>query len=695
MSSSGAVLPHSMSELAPLPNSAHVGLARTLSLHQPPLPSPLSCLPSSVAKELQRFFFHREPSANPATEDLCYALADRKHSHSHFPEAALLGILDLTMPAQLTMTKASRVNTIAVTTGSQAESTSSSHGAANAMPASKSGLFNGSLGGGAANSSSSDSACAKGADEGDGPVVSVVDYTSSFPSGLLPVSQELAKEMKKPVGQQVSPMEEDEGKKEEEEEEEEINGQREVFLNTHEPFCLAAVGVQGAGKSHTLACVLEACLIPFPEADVVRLQHPMSAMVLHYDQSILSICEATGLICSLPRISEILSRAAEASCNVSTPGFCDMIATPAAPKCCSGYSGNNTAGAAATVSSSLPFQTRLAVPHLPKEKMVVLVSPSYYHQRKAFYGSYCTVRPLLFRWHTLTADLIKRILRIKEGESQLYDSSILNLLRNFQRHGITFPVFIKQARDCSSLRTQVGSLAPRLKLLEKYIAESEENADILADSVDLLSTIKPGVLVVVDLTDPLVTPEEANGIFQVLTEQYRAAHIRGGKILALDEAHKFMDGVKSDGLSDAIVNVVRRARHNGMRLVISSQSPRSLAPELLELVTVAVLHRFHSYDWFSYLSQKLPLCADDWERLMFLQPGHALVFASRYLVPLMNQHRRAAQERTVGDGRDHDDQLHEGRASCRQLPLMQTYLLPIHIRPRITADRGGSRLNQW
>jgi hypothetical protein len=36
-----------------------------------------------------------------------------------------------------------------------------------------------------------------------------------------------------------------------------------------------------------------------------------------------------------------------------------------------------------------------------------------------------------------------------------------------------------------------------------------------------------------------------------------------GKMLALDEAHKYMDGVATDGLSQAIVNVARLMRHDG------------------------------------------------------------------------------------------------------------------------------------
>jgi hypothetical protein len=91
------------------------------------------------------------------------------------------------------------------------------------------------------------------------------------------------------------------------------NGER-VYLNTHEPFCLATVGVQGAGKSHTLACTLESCLIPFPEEDVVRLGVPMTALVLHYDQSVNSVCEATGLMSPTKMLRSMLGPVAEHRC---------------------------------------------------------------------------------------------------------------------------------------------------------------------------------------------------------------------------------------------------------------------------------------------------------------------------------------------------------------------------------------------
>ena len=103
----------------------------------------------------------------------------------------------------------------------------------------------------------------------------------------------------------------------------------------------------------------------------------MTALVLHYDPSPHAVCEATGLLAPAPALRHVLGGAA---------------------------------------------------PALPRERLVVLVSPSYYKQRAAFYGSHRTVKPLL-RWHMLSADHLERIMRVKEGDSQLYVASLLDLLR--------------------------------------------------------------------------------------------------------------------------------------------------------------------------------------------------------------------------------------------------------------------------
>ena len=49
------------------------------------------------------------------------------------------------------------------------------------------------------------------------------------------------------------------------------------------------------------------------------------------------------------------------------------------------------------------------------------------------------------------------------------------------------------------------------------------------------------------------------------------ADVCGGKVVALDEAHKYMKGDTSDGLSAALVNTARLIRHDGLRLLVSTQ----------------------------------------------------------------------------------------------------------------------------
>ena len=94
-------------------------------------------------------------------------------------------------------------------------------------------------------------------------------------------------------------------------------------------------------------------------------------------------------------------------------------------------------------------------------------------------------------------------------------------------------------------------------------------------------------------------------------------------------------------------------------MVVSTQSPKALAPELLELSSVVVLHRFHSLDWFHYLQQKIPLDEPLFKNLMNLTPGDSYVFAARH------------------DLGGEDDK----------------HVFRIRVRPRITADLGASRLH--
>ena len=218
---------------------------------------------------------------------------------------------------------------------------------------------------------------------------------------------------------------------------------------------------------------------------------------------------------------------------------------------------------------------------------------------------------------------------------------------------------------CSA--SQSGPLKQRFQLLSSFVFESAINEPLRDVGADLADVMEAGRMIVVDLTDPMMSPADANGVFQVLLETFRFRRLSAGvgKVVAFDEAHRYMglDG-SSDALARSITDCARLMRHEGLRLMISTQSPKAMPQELLELTTVLVAHRFQSGDWHSYLSNKLPLPDGSFDQIRALAPGEALVYSAR------PQRNTAAKT----------DALRE--------------VMPAMIRPRITADRGASRVNR-
>lgn len=172
---------------------------------------------------------------------------------------------------------------------------------------------------------------------------------------------------------------------------------------------------------------------------------------------------------------------------------------------------------------------------------------------------------------------------------------------------------------------QTGPLELRLSLLESVVKEAAENREL--PQTDLKSIFKDGLsLVVVDLTDPMLSAAEANGIFQVLLGMFM--QIKGQKLVVLDEAHKYLD--TSSPLSSAIVTGVRQMRHHGLRVVISTQSPKTISSEILDLSTFIMIHRFSAFDWFKYLQTKFPMGEEKYDEIVGLPVGHALLYYAKW-----------------------------------------------------------------
>jgi hypothetical protein len=107
---------------------------------------------------------------------------------------------------------------------------------------------------------------------------------------------------------------------------------------------------------------------------------------------------------------------------------------------------------------------------------------------------------------------------VKDTDSQLYVSTMLNLLKRYQRAARMPPVakFFEEVRDACYVAGQEGPLGQRIALLESLIAESDINKNVRGIGGDLYGQCTPGHLVIADMTDPLLSKSDVNGIFQVL-----------------------------------------------------------------------------------------------------------------------------------------------------------------------------------
>lgn len=88
-----------------------------------------------------------------------------------------------------------------------------------------------------------------------------------------------------------------------------------VHYNVAAPSSIFICGSQGSGKSHTLSCLLENCLLP---SSANELPHPLTGIVFHYDTFIAdnagSPCEAAFLSTA----SKIRVRVLCAPTNIAT-----------------------------------------------------------------------------------------------------------------------------------------------------------------------------------------------------------------------------------------------------------------------------------------------------------------------------------------------------------------------------------------
>ncbi|TVY83558.1 hypothetical protein LSUE1_G003602 [Lachnellula suecica] len=410
-----------------------------------------------------------------------------------------------------------------------------------------------------------------------------------------------------------------------------------VFFNIASPSSTFICGSQGSGKSHTLSCLLENSLFPSVANELPR---PLTGLVFHYDTF---ISDEGGSPCE-----------------------------------------------AAFLSSN------------PDVKVRVLCAPTNIGTIKKAYHQFknVTIEPLRINQTDLNTKRMLDLMSVttNEGSMPLYIHTIYRILRSMrlvqqERRGTFDYMLFKEMIDAAKLHpSQLGPLQQRLDTLESFMPSGQTAAPRPhARGLPVLPgndwTPKAGHLTIVDLSCPCVTPEGACALFNICLSIFLEKGTEIGRVIALDEAHKYMNAsAEASTLTETLLSTVRLQRHLGARIIISTQEP-TISPALLDLCSSTIVHRFTSPDWLRALQAHLagaskllqsdeeqeeggevtPTIVKIFNDIVKLKVGEALLFSPSAIIGVDKSSRGAAALQRLGAG-----------------------YLKIRVRSRLTTDGGKS-----
>lgn len=206
---------------------------------------------------------------------------------------------------------------------------------------------------------------------------------------------------------------------------------------------------------------------------------------------------------------------------------------------------------------------------------------------------------------------------VKEGENMpLYLHVVSRILRDLrleqQKTGSSFQyaAFKNMIEGEDLTPGQRGPLMQRLDTLQSFMVKEQTQSSFASSRWTSRPTgnswaPQPGQLTIVDLSCPCVTAETACSLFNICLGLFLEQDTSVGRIIALDEAHKYMNNsAEASTLTEQLLATIRLQRHLGTRIVISTQEP-TISPKLLDLCSLTIVHRFTSPDWLQTLQRHL------------------------------------------------------------------------------------------
>ncbi|KAJ3920775.1 hypothetical protein F5877DRAFT_89209 [Lentinula edodes] len=391
-----------------------------------------------------------------------------------------------------------------------------------------------------------------------------------------------------------------------------------VYLNTNAPMSALVCGVQGSGKSHTVSVILENMFIS-SSSILGNLSKPLSGLVLHFGEG----------------------GAGSGPCEAAWVGVSNHTSIKAPP-------------------------------------VKVYVSKSSLNTMKGIYAPLMqrgnvTVEPLLFDESELDAQAFLSLMAVGSSDNApLYIQIILSILRELGE-SFSYQAFMTalELKKKTFNPAQLSGLEQRLALLTSFMAGKKTKKLKWEALTERKHRFAPGQLTIVDLSNPFIDPASACGLFEVLTRLFVRAEVNTGKVLVIDEAHKYLSSNNHpSGFTKALLSLTRQQRHLAMRVIISTQEPTVVNPVLLDLCTVTILHRFSSPAWWQHLEKHVPADFSDneaFDKVVRLQTGEAIVLAPSGLATFPSP---ANGEHNVGQ-------------------IGRRYLI-LKTRKRVTVDGGAS-----
>jgi len=170
--------------------------------------------------------------------------------------------------------------------------------------------------------------------------------------------------------------------------------------------------------------------------------------------------------------------------------------------------------------------------------------------------------------------------------------------------------------------SQLAGLKQRMELLESFLDKKRRPAP---------TRFAAGQLTILDLSDIFIDPHSACGLFEIVTRLFVRAKLNTGKVLVVDEAHKYLTpNKKESGLTKELSSLVRQQRHLGMRVIISTQEPNVVPDTLMDLCSITIMHRFSSPSWWEHLTKHVSAdmsSGEAFDRVVRLQTGQAILYA--------------------------------------------------------------------